>query len=509
MVWEPPITEESIARLTPEAQAIIRLLLARIAEQDRQLAALQSRVTKLEAVNAQLRAENAELRAENAQLRAENAELRAELKAARKTPQNSSLPPSTQHPHAKPAAAKPKSKRKPGGQPGHPKAERALIPSEQCTSLVPLKPDACRRCGHALSGSDPTPLRHQVCELPEIKPIITEYQRHRLTCPRCRETTCAALPPGVPTGQSGPRLVAFVATLMAHFRQSKRRTALFVTSVLNIPCSPALTVKHQNLATQALRPAYDALAAALPAQPYLCGDESPTKQGQAKAWLWTFVAGAFTVFALRGSRAATALTELLGEGFAGVMSCDRAKMYWQCGRLQWCWAHLKRDFQALIDHRDSQVKRLGHDLMRPTRVLFRQWSRCRDGTLSRAALQREMAPFREQVENLLLRGKCSGNARLKGMCDELHKHRDRLWTFLEVEGVEPTNNAAERSLRQAVIWRKLSFGTQSAAGSRFVETMLTVIETCRQQNRNVLDYTTQALTHHFQGQPTPSLRPRA
>lgn len=487
MVWNALLTEESIARLTPEAQAIIRLLLAHIAEQDQQIAVLHARVAKLEE---------------------ENAQLRAELQAARKTPQNSSLPPSTQHPHAKPAAPKPKSPRKQGGQPGHPKAERALLPSEQCTSIVALKPAACRRCGHALCGHDPAPLRHQVSELPEIQPLITEYQRHRLTCPRCHETTCAPLPPGVPTGQSGPRLVAFVATLMAHFRQSKRRTALFVTSVLNIPCSPALTVKHQNLATQALRPAYDELAASLPAQPYLCGDESPTKQAHAKAWLWTLVAGACTVFALRGSRAATALAELLGETFAGVMSCDRAKMYWRCGRLQWCWAHLKRDFQALIDHGDPQVKRLGHDLMRPAKELFRQWSRCRDGTLSRAGLQGEMAAIRAQVENLLLRGKCSGNARLKGMCDELYKHRDRLWTFVDVEGVEPTNNAAERSLRQAVIWRKLSFGTQSAAGSRFVETMLSVIETCRQQDRNVLDYTTQALTNHFEGQPTPSLLPR-
>lgn len=433
-------------------------------------------------------------------------ELEARLK---KSPHNSSLPPSTQHPHAKPARGKPKTKRKRGGQPGHPRQERALIPAAECTALVTLKPSACRRCGTRLAGADPSPLRHQVWELPEIRPLITEYQRHRLACPGCGESTCAELPPGVPTGQSGPRLIAFTATLMACFRQSKRRTALFVTSILNIPCSPALTVKHQNLATQALRPAYDELVQALPAQPRLNGDESPTKEATTKAWLWTFVAGTFTVFALRGSRAATTISELLGAAFAGVMTCDRAKMYWQCGRLQWCWAHLIRDFQALIDHPDHQVKRLGHDLMRPTKELFRLWARCRDGTITRRGFERLMIPVRQEIEALLLRGVFSGNPRLWGMCQELHDHRQWLWTFVEVEGVEPTNNAAERSLRHAVIWRKLSFGTQSAAGSRFVETLLSVIETCRQQKRNVLAHVTQALDAHFHGNPSPSLLPGA
>jgi transposase len=468
------ITDDLIARQSPEAQAIIRLLLARIAKQDRRIAQLE-----------------------------------AELKSLRKTPQNSSLPPSTQHPHARPASRAVKSKRKRGGQPGHRKHERSLIRTEDCQAVVTLKPGECRRCGTRLSGVDPEPLRHQVWELPEIKPVVTEYQQHRLSCPCCGESTCAELPAGVPRGQSGPRLIAFVATLMAHFRQSKRRTSLFVTSILNIPCCPSLTVKHQRIATQALQPAYDQLVAALPSQPHLNGDESPTKEGTTKAWLWTFVAGTFTVFALRGSRAATAISELLGEAFAGVMICDRAKMYWRCGRLQWCWAHLKRDFQALVDHADPQVRRLGHDLMRPTRELFRQWSRCRDGTISRGELKQVLAPVRHRVEALLLRGAFSGNPRLRGMCWELYDHRDWLWSFLDVDGVEPTNNAGERSLRHAVIWRKLSFGTQSPHGSRFVETLLSVIESCRQQDRNVLDFVTHAVTTHFRGETSPSLLPGA
>lgn len=283
-----------------------------------------------------------------------------------------------------------------------------------------------------------------MAELPEIQPLVTEYQQHRLSCPCCHETTCAPPPPGVPTGQSGPKLIAFVAPLMACFRRSERRTSLFVESILNIPRCPALTVKQRRIATRAPRAPYQELVAAPPSRPHLNGDESPTKEGPAKAWPWTFVAGTFTVFAPRGSRAATAIGELPGETFAGVMSRDGAKMYWRCGRSRWCWAHLKRDFQALIDSDDHQVKRLGHDLMRPTQELFHQWSRCRDGTLARAELKHVPAPVRDTVNSLPPRG--HGTA-AHGMCRELSEHRDWLWTFLDVEGVEPTNNAAERGSR--------------------------------------------------------------
>ena len=328
MGMKPIVAEERIARQPTEAQGIIRLLLAKIAE-------LEARVEGMQ------------------------------RQAGGKTPQNSSLPPSTQHPHAKPPRRKRKSKKKRGGQPGHPKHDRPLIPSEDCDDVEPLKPTECRRCGNKLSGSDPEPLRHQVWELPEIKPHVTGYQRHRLACACCGETTCAKLPPGVPEGQSGPRLMAFTALLMAYY-----------------------------------------------------------------------------------------------------------------------------------------------DLRRATCKLFEHWADYRDGTISRAAFVRRMAPVRREVERLLLRGLASGNKSLVGMCRELHEHRDWLWTFVRCEGVEPTNNAGERALRHAVIWRKLSFGTQSAAGSRFVETMLTVIETCRQQNRNAFEYLTDAVQAHLAGQPAPSLLPR-
>lgn len=460
------VTEEIIARQPPEAQAIIRLLLAEIAK-------LEARIKELE--------------------------------GGRKTPQNSSLPPSSVHPHAKPASSKRKSKKKRGGQPGHEKHERPLIPTEDCDDVKPLKPTQCRRCGEKLSGSDPEPLRHQVWELPEIKPHVTEYQRHRLGCPACGETTCAELPCGVPQGQSGPRLMAFTAILMAYYRQSKRRTAEFLSTLLGQPCCPALTVKIENQVTAAVRPSYEALAAQLPAEEQLNIDETGTKQENDKAWLWTFVARMFTVFAVRATREATALHTFLGETFHGIVTCDRAKMYWHLGSLQWCWAHLKRDFQAMIDSGDPRAKHLGCRLRHATCELFEHWADYRQGRISRAALLRRMGPVRRNVERLLLRGTQCGHTDTRGTCRELYEHRPWLWTFLRHEGIEPTNNAGERSLRHAVIWRKLSFGTQSASGSRFVETMLTVVETCRQQHRNAFAFLTQTVAAHLAHQPVPSL----
>jgi transposase len=417
---------------------------------------------------------------------------------------NSSKPPSTTHPHAKPPRARSKSRRSPGGQPGHAKHERDLVPTEQCQAMVPCLPTACRRCGRPLTGTDPEPLRHQVWELPEIEPLITEYQQHRLVC-SCGCSTCGPLPHGVPTGQAGPRLIAFAGLLMACFRQSKRRAAQFLSMILHQPASPGWMVALQNRVAQAVQPAYDELAQQLPSQPVLLIDESPTKQGRLKAWVWTFVAATYTFFACRTSRAAEAPLQLLGQCYAGVINCDRARMYWAFGRLQWCWAHLKRDFQALIDSPCTIRKRLGHDLMRPTKELFALWQKVRDGTMSRREFRHQMEPIRARVEGYLLRGYF--DARVSGFCKELLEHSERLWTFVEVPGVEPTNNGAEQALRHAVIWRKLSFGTQSAGGSRFVERLLTVIETCRRQRRNVFQWLVEAVQADLDGQSTPSLLP--
>ncbi|HEY0982791.1 IS66 family transposase [Schlesneria sp.] len=446
----------------------------------------------------------ASMESQRARMQEEIDDLKAQVK--RLTPQNSSMPPSTQHPHARPTP-KPKSnsKRKRGGQDGHRRVVRQLVPIERCAEVHSLLPENCRRCGKVLTGADPEPIRHQVWELPPIEPVIVEYQRHRLICSGCGTSTCAALPCGVPTGQFGPRLLAFTGLLMGHFRQSKRRASLFLSDLLNLPCCPAASVKMQNRVSEALNQTYEDLKGLLANQGQLFMDESPTKQANQKAWLWTAVSSSFAVFAIFASRAATALPKLLGDQFTGIINCDRAKMYWQAKRLQWCWAHLKRDFQSLIDHHDHQVKRLGFDLKTPVETLFTLWHKYKSGASSWETFQTEVKPIRDQVDRLLLRGVFSENKRLIGMCNELYNHREWLWTFTEIQGLEPTNNTAERALRPAVIYRKLSFGTQSEAGSRFIERMLTISETCRLQKRSVYQWLTAAVEASLSGRPAPSI----
>jgi transposase len=431
----------------------------------------------------------------------------AELQAIRKTPQNSSLPPSSQHPHAKPPARQPgsKEKRKRGGQPGHPKHDRTLIPAAECNEVIPLKPTTCRDCGLKLNGSDPDPLRHQVWEVPQPQPVVTEYQLHRLDCP-CGATTCAVLPDGVPVHTSGPRLVALVGLLMGVFRLSKSRTALALETLFGVPCCAGLTVKLQNRVQQALEPCYQELTAALPKADAVNIDETALKQGPDKAWMWVAATSLFTVFAIRLTRAASVAKELLGETFRGAVVSDRYAGYnafnaWR----QICWAHLKRDFQALIDS-GGNARRIGNRLMDHLHEVFHHWHRYRDGTIQRGTMRRNIRrSVWSQLWETLEDGQRSPHAPTAALCRDLFDRFDQLFLFLDQAGVEPTNNRAERALRHFVIWRKLSFGTQSAAGSRFVETMLSVIETCRQQRRSVFDFVTTAVELHSRRQPAPSL----
>lgn len=477
------------------------------------ISSLLARLDRLEAENRDLRAEVARLRTENAALRGRVAQLEAELEAERgrsgpKTPQNSSTPPGAQHPHARPQRRRERSGRKPGGQPGHPKHERPLLPLEACDEVVELRPDSCRSCGGPLAGDDNEPYRRQVWDLPEIVPTVVEYRMHRLQC-ECGEITSARLPAGVPQGQSGPRLVALCSHMTSNLHVSRQRTALFVQEVCNIPCSVGLVVKMQNIAAAAVGPAYAELAAALAGQPQVNADETPTKEGPRRVWLWAFVSTFFAVYVVAPTRKGLVAASLLGPGYSGTVGCDRAGMYLQFGSLQWCWAHLIRDFQSLIDGGNGVQKRFGWDVTREAKEMFRLVHRVRDGTLEREAFRRRMKPIRAKIEEYLLRGLYSGDRRLRGLCMSLYESRENLWRFVDDDGVEPTNNAAERALRPAVIWRKISHGSKSESGSRFVERMLTVIETCRRQGRSAYEYLTEAVSARFAGQPCPSLMPGA
>lgn len=397
---------------------------------------------------------------------------------------NSSRPPSSDPPHAKPAPPKTPSGKHKGGQPGHPKRTRPDLPPD---SIVELRAATCDRCSHPLAGDDPAPLRHQVVEIPPVRPHVTEYRRHRLRCPRCARVTCPALPAD-DRGGYGPRVQAVCALLTGAYRIGKRGVARLCLDLFGVPISPAAVCDLEHKTAAALEPVVREAHAYVAGKPASV-DETGWREGRKRGWLWVAVTASVTVFLVRLSRARAVLTDLI-PGDLGVLTTDRYQVYDHLpnDRRQVCWAHLRRDFQAMIDRRNAGSV-VGEDLLALADILLGQWKRVRDKTLTRRGFRQSyLGWIRGEVHGLLDRGAVCGCAVTVGVCRGLLAIEPGLDTFATVEGVEPTNNAAERALRHAVCWRKTSYGTDSAAGSRFVERVLTVVATCRGQCRDVLGF---------------------
>jgi transposase len=423
------------------------------------------------------------------------------------TSQTSSRPPSSDPPGT-PRPHRPPSGRRPGGQPGHPGHHRPLVPVAQVQAVVPCVPTHCHRCGRRLRGTDPTPRRHQVTEVPPVRPVVTEYQRHTLGC-RCGAQTTGALPPGVPAGAFGPRLVALAALCTGVYHLSRRTTVGLLHDLCGVELALGSVTACEQATSQALAGPVAAAQAYVQQQPVAHVDETGWREARGRAWLWVATTVTVSVFLIHARRGVAAAQALLGA-FAGLLISDRWSAYahWPLRGRQLCWAHLRRHFAAFAELAGAPGP-VGQALLAETDQLFTWWHRVRDGTLSRATFQRYVRPLRRRVEALLLVGSRGAHGPTAATCRELLILAPALWTFVRVPGVEPTNNAAERALRGAVLWRKGCFGTHSAAGSRFAERMLTVAATLRQQDRNLVTYVTQACTASLCGEPAPSLLPAA
>jgi transposase len=423
---------------------------------------------------------------------------------------NSSLPPSADPPAAPAPVVKQPTGRKAGAQPGHPAHLRQRLPAERLQHVRPLVPTHCRSCQAALAAAagpgDPAPSWHQVAELRPDPVVITEYQGHARTCPRCGVVTRAAIPAAVKAHSIGPRLAAALAFLTGRCHLSKRAIEEVVETVCDVPLALG-TVSHlERQMSQALAAAHTEVAEAVRQAPVKNVDETGCKQAGQLCWLWAAVTGTAALFVVHAKRGLAGLTALLGEQIRGVVGSDRWSAY---GRLplhqrQLCWAHLRRDFQAMVD-RGGPSAAVGTDLLVQAGVIFDWWYKVRDGTRSRRWLQRLLADIRPDVVELLRRGGRCRCAKTAATCREILEVEAALWTFTSVEGMEPTNNAAERAVRPAVLWRKRSFGCHSDEGCRFVERLLTVVHSLRLQKRQVLDYLQEALAAHRAGLPTPQL----
>ena len=445
---------------------------------------LEIRFTAYEKKLAALEAKEAEI--EN--LKTEVAALRERLG---QNSTNSSRPPSSDPPQASRHSRREASGKKQGAQVGHPGAGRALKPVEEVDHVVDLRPQRCHKCGRRLRGDDLTPARHQASEIPPAQVEVTEYRRHTLACQTCGVKTEAEWSYEIPKGSFGSRLQATVAYLTGRLGLSHRDCVEALSVLHGASLSLGSVSALQRQVSEALAAPVETAREFVHHQAVNHVDETGWHEQSKLNWLWVNATPQVTAFRLAAKRDAATAREVIGQAKTSIITTDRYLGYsWLATtRRQVCWAHLKRDFQA-ISERGGESQVIGEALLEETKEVFRLWHQVIDGTLSRHKFQKLMMPVEQRVKELLAEGRDCRSSKTRGTCRQIRAVEAALWTFVRVSGVEPTNNAAERALRRAVLWRRKSFGTQSAAGSRFVERLLTVVTTLRQQGRDVMAYLT-------------------
>ncbi len=424
---------------------------------------------------------------------------------------NSSLPPSANPPSAPPPVSKRRTGRKTGGQPGHKGHQRVRLPASRVQHVIALIPSHCEACHTPLppqpSASDPEPVWHQFAELPKVSAVVSEFQGHARTCPCCGHVTRESIPAEIRAHAFGPRLAAVLSYLSGSHYVSQRGLEDICEVVFTVPLALGSVTTMQEQMSDALGPAHQQIAEEVRPAVVKNVDETGWKQAGKKRWLWAAVTSTAALFVIHLRRGVVGLKALLGETVQGVIGSDRWSAYQAIPveRRQVCWAHLRRDFQAMID-RGGVAKAIGEELLFHADMLFAMWYKVRDGTRTRRWLSKQIDEWlRAEVQSLLERGAACDCAKTAGVCAEIVKLEPALWTFARREGVEPTNNAVERALRPAVLKRKRSFGSHSEAGCRFVERLLSVTQTLRLRRRCELDYLVEALDAHRHGLPAPPL----
>jgi transposase len=465
------------------------------------------------AVVAYLEALEALVVAHETRIAALEARLRQDSSTSSRPP--SSDPPKTQAQRRAPLppADRDGEPRRRGGQPGHPGHHRELVGEERVDRVVEVTPDACRGCGAGLSlEAGPCDLadeRVQVVELPRVRAEVTEYRLAARQCGTCGTITRAGRPAEAGVGAFGPRLHAVATLLVGRYRLSRREAVACLAELGEVELSVGAVARLEQVTSAALEPVVDAVARAVQQAPVANLDETGWWQGKDRHWLWTMVTDTLTLFRLEQHRSKAVAQALLGPDWTGIVGSDRysAYRYLPLDQRQLCWAHLIREFRKIAAYNHHQ-RPFGERLLAITDRLFAVWYRFRDDAIDRPTLLLAVAPIQAELRQALKDGLKPPHAVVAGaLCGNLLDSWPALWTFTHIDGVEPTNNVAERALRPAVLWRKGSFGTQSDSGSRFVERILTVAATCKQQGCGLLDFLVAAITAHRLGLPPPSLLP--
>lgn len=444
----------------------------------------------------------------------ENTQLKKKIAQLQKNSTNSSKPPSSDNPSDKkerPTCKNGSGNRKPGGQPGHKGSKRCLISVEQVDDLIHHYPDRCADCGKKLPQDETAdeigaPFRWQVAEIEPIRPTVTEHQAHTVLC-ECGCQTSASLPKEVVKSNFGPRLSSIIAYLATVLHVSRRGTQEFCQTILNVDIALGSVQNLLEDTSAALDPVDRQLRDALPKEPVINADET----GWRDRWLWIFVGSAFIYFQVAKSRGSKVLVDVLGKVYKGILCVDRWGAYtkYHKGLFQICWAHLKRDFRGILKFGQatgSQDALLFAETMEKLRKkLMAIWYRYKNGEISRAELIKKSKPTRNAIKRTLKQQADSTERCVNVLASNLLKRSDDLFSFIFYEGVEPTNNIAERGIRPAVQWRKICFGNRSDNGAVLTSRLLTATRTCWLQKRNPLEFLVEAVTAHRSCKAAPSL----
>ena len=441
-------------------------------------------------------------------------ELKRQVALLTKDSSNSSLPPSSDGPKAKPKP-KPKKKskkRRPGGQPGHKGVNRKLLPIKDVDKIIAVTPTSCRVCGAPLTpginGSARTDkyLRFQVTDIPEPKPEVTEYQLQCVRC-SCGKETWAELPAHARSG-FGPRITAILSHLAAIHRVTRRGCREIAKTIFGVDISLGSVCNlHEEVSRSVERPCEE-IREALPTQPVLNVDETGWKTHGKTRWIWVCTTPVLAFFHIAASRGSKVLREVLGDVFHGSLCSDMYSAYkaYHKGVRQFCWAHIIRTVKG-VKHacRSPDGVKFSKWMLSETGRMFALWHAFKSERLDRKTLVLKSVPIRARMNRCLQYYRTSEDYDVRKTAKSLLKHWDGLFTFLEYEGVEPTNNLAERALRPAVQWRKICFGNQSAEGELLTARLLTITRTCKLQQKNALDLLIHSIVAYRNGLTAPSL----
>ncbi|MBA2610941.1 MAG: IS66 family transposase [Bacteroidetes bacterium] len=443
------------------------------------------------------------LEAENRTLKSENTQLKERLNT---NSSNSSLPPSKSFKKKK--NRREASGKQSGGQPGHKGHYRQLLPSDKVDIVVSCALPSHCVCGGKINSEDQGQfLRHQVYELPVLKLTTSEYQLQKGRCENCCCKHIAPLPEGISWGITGPRLTSFMSELVAKYGLSRREQRTFLEEHFQFHISLGTVFNKQKPVNAAMQAPVSELLALVKESSSVNADETGHNRDGKPHWLWGFISNKAAHFSIHPSRGKKVLRALMGD-FKHILISDRYAAYgcFDSSQRQLCWAHLKRDFTKLSEKDDKTIARLGKSLLDNESSLFKLWHRFKSEDLSRDELMRQSKPIRQRIGELLEQGTYTDPAlKAARFCKNVLKHVNALWTFIETEDVEPTNNHAERSLRPSVIWRKKYFCTRSDYGTDYVARSASINVTCRLQGKSSFTFLCELIQNYFVGKQTSAL----